>query len=147
MQLITNFFTKIQIIVASHQKIVQWLLYLSIAIIVGGFSYTVFDRSTAPLWYNLGHQAANWSLITFLLTLIPGMIKRFDLKGPFTPIGATLMILRKEIGIVMFLLAFAHYGWSRALPTLVIDGNLLNISLFEQFGLVALIMAFPMFLT
>jgi DMSO/TMAO reductase YedYZ heme-binding membrane subunit len=147
MEIITNFLTSLSKLIAKKQNPIQWMFYFAVSLLIGGFSYTVFDRNTTGLWHELGSKAANLSMIAFLLTLIPGMIKRFKLQGPFLPIRIMIMILRKEIGILMFLLAFAHYGWSRVLPVLAIDGNLFRISLFEQFGLAALLMSFPMFLT
>ncbi|MFZ5437983.1 MAG: ferric reductase-like transmembrane domain-containing protein [Patescibacteria group bacterium] len=147
MKLFTNPLVWLQKFVATNQKAVIRFSYLLMITLIGLVVTTYLVKDYRVYWSELGKKAATLSLILFWVTLIPGILKRFQLTGIFMPIRVIIMLFRKEIGILMFLLAFAHYFWSRFLPILVIKGDLLAFSLFEIFGLGALVLAFPMFIT
>ncbi|MBT4123859.1 MAG: hypothetical protein HN981_00530 [Candidatus Pacebacteria bacterium] len=137
----------IQRYIVKYQKQIRWLFYLSFIFLVLVFAISTKFREFRPLWNDLGEKAASISLISFWLTLIPGILKRLQISKIFVPIRTILMIFRKEIGISTYVLALLHYGWSRILPILAIKGDLLSFNLFEVFGLISFILMTPLFLT
>ena len=137
----------IQRYIVKYQKQIRWLFYLSFIFLVLVFAISTKFSEFRPLWNDLGEKAASISLISFWLTLIPGILKRLQISKIFVPIRTILMIFRKEIGISTYVLALLHYGWSRILPILAIKGDLLSFNLFEVFGLISFILMTPLFLT
>jgi DMSO/TMAO reductase YedYZ heme-binding membrane subunit len=144
---ITNLFVAIETFVVRKQKYFQWLFNISVVAMVGFFILTIVSNNFARSWNDFGKKAANLSLITFWITLVPGILGRMNVGSIFLPIKVILMMFRKEIGILMYLFAIAHYSWSRFLPIFSINGNLFSITYFEVFGLIAFVLSFPLFVT
>lgn len=146
-QILLSLITPIQMFLAKNQKNIKygigvfWFLLLSFFLIS---TQEIF----MPYWRELGKKAGTFSLIAFLTTLIPGIMKRFGLTTGFLlPIRTSTMLFRKEIGITMYLLALTHLFWSRILPILSFGGDLTSFQPFELFGMIAFMLATPMFLT
>ena len=86
------------------------------------------------------------SVISYILSLSSGIIKRLEI-----PIKTTALLLaRQQLGILMFVSAFAHYILS-ALKTIILPilavGGTPKLSASFVFGFLALLVALPMFLT
>jgi len=147
MQSIVDLFSKIEVVIIKKQKYLQWVFNILVVILIAFFISTIYLKDFARLWNDFGKKAANLSLFAFWITLFPGIIKRLELEGIFKPIEVVITIFRKEIGILMYLFAIAHYGWSRFLPIFSINGNLFSVTFFEIFGLIAFVLSFPLFIT
>lgn len=147
MQLIMSPLIWLQKLVTKNQKIIIRLSYLVMLALLSLLVVTYVVKDFRVYWRELGKNSASLSIILFWITLIPGILKRFQLTGIFIPIRVILMLFRKEIGILMYLFALTHYAWSRFLPIFVIKGDLLSFSPFEFFGLAAFVLAFPLFIT
>lgn len=146
-QILLSLITPLQMFLLKNQKNIRygigafWFLLLSFFLIS---TQEIF----MPYWRELGEKTATLSLIAFLVTLVPGIMKRFGwTTGVLLPIRTLIMLFRKEIGISMYLLAFTHLFWSRVLPILSFGGDLTSFQPFELFGMIAFMLATPMFLT
>src|SRR5688572_19515336 len=98
-QILLSLITPIHLFLVSHKKNIGygigifWFLHLSFFLIS---TQEIF----MPYWRELGEKSATFSLVTFLVTLAPGIMKRFSLTtGVFLPIRASMTLFRKEIGI------------------------------------------------
>ena len=89
---------------------------------------------------------AQSAVYSFIITMIPGIIRRFELSGFFKKIQTTLMFSRSHMGILMFLAATVHYLFISFYPTIQ-RGGLQEITLLGAFGAIALLASFPLFVT
>lgn len=103
-------------------------------------------------------QSFEWSLVSgwagkvaiFLLWVIalPGILKRFKSKGVLQKVQTFLMIIRRQMGILMFVLALSHYFWGRVLIYIQYGfPQPGSIPVFETFGFLTLAILTPLFLT
>ncbi len=91
---------------------------------------------------------ATW---TFILTVIPGIVNRLGvtfswIKNPSSYLHSS----RQQLGILMWLLAFEHYLSSALIPIIlpiVQSGGKPELNAFFAFGLSAMFLSFPLFLT
>ena len=91
------------------------------------------DKSPSIFFYSLGRVFGQLSFLTYLITLLPGIGDRFELKNI---ILSTLKIYRRYIGILMFLFAVVHvyivkYLFSTSLKSLLPQAT------FEVVGVIA----------
>jgi DMSO/TMAO reductase YedYZ heme-binding membrane subunit len=82
----------------------------------------------------LGNLAGELAIIFYILTLIPGIVRRF---GAFYKPVAILMIFRRYIGIAMFLFVLMHALFNWFFPPVG----------FVLYGFIALVMLFFLFVT
>lgn len=93
----------------------------------------------------VGKKLGFFAVIAFILSTIPGTLRRFNVSGVLNKIQNLLMFSRSQIGILMFLLAFAHYVFLSIIPT--IKYGFTTPTLFKIFGILALYASFPLFVT
>jgi DMSO/TMAO reductase YedYZ heme-binding membrane subunit len=120
--------------------IIKSICILLILFAVGG--YFLFRNNTVLLlsFYNIGNVMGEFSLITYLLTLLPGMGERFGLKNN---ILSVLRIYRRYIGILMFTLAIVHVFLVKIIFIVKIV-DVIPQGIFEVMGVSALfILIFP----
>lgn len=134
-------------VVINRQRIIfvfKILFFILFTILVYG-SYSVYTRnSSLPFFIFLGQNAGKIALIFYLLTIIPGMAKRFGIKNK---IIAILKIFRRYFGISMFLLVLIHYFLLRGVNTFFRGIFIVPPPVFEIMGMTAFILLFPMFAT
>lgn len=126
---------------------------ISIIFIWGAGGYMLFnDFSGNFAWlYTVGTWFGSGALTLYILTLLPGIIKRLQFLPEYTmPIARILTIFRRHLGILMFLLVFVHLGFVFLLPR-GLTGQLavskLNLEPGHYFGITAFIMLFPLWIT
>ncbi|MGA1049885.1 MAG: ferric reductase-like transmembrane domain-containing protein [Minisyncoccia bacterium] len=121
-------------------KIIIWLTYSSPILFLPFFFLKVGER------VEYGKNMGTLSLILFIITLIPSMIRRFGLAKEFSLLIKLTLPVRRQFGILMFMTAFTHYLAMKVIPTLQFR---LPPSLppYQAFGLVALIFSFALFIT
>lgn len=100
-----------------------------------------------PLWRDLGKLSGSASAVLLLLSLLPGIMKRFRVKGCLQSVQLVLMTYRRYLGITMYLTASTHYLWIKFFPAMVFGGSPLAANTFELLGTMALMIALPLFLT
>ena len=95
--------------------------------------------------YVLGINAGQVALLLFCTTLIPGILRRFSIRGSFVSL---LMLYRRHLGITTFAFTFFHYAAIRLFPMLFAgDPFILIPPLFEAFGVVSLFTMSILFFT
>lgn len=110
----------------------------------GAYSY-VQDSKNLRWMYG---WASNFGITAFLLyvtTLVPGILKRFQI---LPLLQATIMPLRRHLGISMFLMAILHMGYMYTIPTFFKQPlEIRALSTHGTYGLLAILALFPMWLT
>lgn len=119
-----------------------WLI-LGIAFILAFRSVFAPEPENYLFWNSLALLSGKSALIFFIITLSPGIFKRFGIRSR---ILGLLMIFRRQLGITMFLFA-AFHGLIVSLLPKIENGNLFNIAAFELFGLSAVSLLLFLFIT
>lgn len=118
--------------------------YLLLAFtLVGGYS-AYFLTDNFLFFYNLAVWSGKIGLLFYILTVIPGIARRFTLKHKLISL---LMIFRRYTGIAMFLGVLAHFIVIRGAGYLREGVINLHMPLFELLGLTAFILVAFLFLT
>lgn len=99
--------------------------------------------------HELGELAGQAAIITLWIVSIPGIFKRFQVKGILQDVQIVLMRSRRRIGDIMFTLAVMHYLWMRVF--LFIEFEYFpqpgDIPLYETLGFMGLFLLLPLFIT
>lgn len=98
---------------------------------------------TGIKYFELGGNFGTAAALVFLITIIPGIAKRFRLRHPVFNIIQTF---RRHFGIATFLLVLTHYAILRLVPSLTWQ-SFSTLPLRETLGFVAFCFLFLMFLT
>lgn len=88
---------------------------------------------------DLGRTMGGYALYLLWITMLPGILKRFQVQGLLLDIQIILMGVRRQLGILVFLFASAHYIWQRLF--LYLDQGIPSLSMipsFELLGMTAL---------
>lgn len=110
--------------------------------VVGGYSIAQ-QNQYAPFFYQIGLLLGKLALLTFIIILVPGIVKRFGIKHEFISL---VRIFRRYLGIFMFLCAFIHASFVRLIAYLL--GRLtFQPGQFELFGIAALVITFFLFIS
>lgn len=125
------------------------LIKIWYTLLVSWFVFFLFSVRSMKVqeWLAWGSFSASVSLVLFWITLLPGILKRFQIAGPFLPLRISVMLYRRQLGIGMYVLALTHYWWSRMLPLMAFGGNIWNFSPFELMGVGAFTLLTPVFFT
>jgi DMSO/TMAO reductase YedYZ heme-binding membrane subunit len=111
-------------------------------------AFFIFWKADFTWWLVLdevARKAGTFSALFYLSTLVPGMLKRFGLLPLFT---ASLMLFRRQLGVIMFLLAIFHQSIMGLYPKLMQpSGFTLLLTQHETYGLLALTLLFPLWVT
>lgn len=121
-------------------KLCYWLLGLFIPMAI--FLSRLNEKLLLYL-FSMGTIFAKTALISFVLTLLPGIGERLGIKNKGI---AILKIYRREIGILMYLAALVHVTLSKVI-IIVSTQDLLNPFLFEIMGSISLLTLFWLFIT
>lgn len=120
--------------------------YLLIIGMIAAGHYLYFGDPTAQtLVYSLGRKCGQLAIGLLGVVVMPGILGRFGIEIRITRI---ITLFRRQIGISIFLLSFAHYSFVKSLPSFYAGVlPLMNLVIFELFGLLAFTIFFLMFLT
>lgn len=133
-------------LILTHKNLIIKAYWVVLLLGVVGLTWMV-QKQYILVWLSIGSLAAKTAVISYLLTLVPGILKRFEIQTLLQPIHLPLMTFRRQIGIFSFLSAFYHFVFSFALlrwPKL----NLLIPTQFEDLlGWVALHFLLVLFIT
>lgn len=86
------------------------------------------------------------ALVLFVITLLPGILQRLELAKAFHILIKSILPVRRQLGILMFMAAFTHYLALKVIPTLQFRLPP-SLPIYQAFGLLALILTFLMFIT
>jgi sulfoxide reductase heme-binding subunit YedZ len=140
-----------------HRREITFLFLLVeialVLIIVLGFAgFFLFPDQLGPLLDFLtsefmAHHFGIYAAITFCLTLTPSIMQRINIRFPFSLyIQSLLILVRRHMGILMYMFALAHGLLMGVFPRLAF-GGLLQMPIEEVVGLTALLLTTPLFLS
>lgn len=98
-------------------------------------------------WNSYGRLAGKCAVVSFILSIFPGILKRFSVSGALQKLQVILITYRRQFGIAMYLFALYHFLWLRLMPSLKYHGNLLPQTVYEIIGFTAFLLTTPLFLT
>ena len=130
-------------------KISEWLVLIGYFVIWG--MYSSGQLKSVSLLLDMGRKLGTTAFIFYVLTLLPSMARRLKFPQLF-PIMSILLPFRRQFGVLMFLTAFAHQGFTTILPNLVFidfDYSKLALQLLAHhiIGYVAWWLLFPLWLS
>lgn len=130
-QIILNIFLTLQI--------------LGMGIIVSGFYLFSNFTEVFILIAQRGNSLGTLALLLFLTTLLPGIFSRFKI---FPLVGASIVLFRRQIGILMFIVAMIHSFYVSTIPA-VMTGTFGPefVTSREILGSLSLIILLPVWLT
>ena len=120
--------------------------YSLILVLLGIFFYYNLIKINLIEMYMTGIWAGRSAIVIFSFVLLPGILKRFGLQWQ---IRSILMLFRRQLGVLTYGLIFLHYASILLFPVLTgrIKINPLLVPQFQLFGLSALYLLTPLFLT
>jgi sulfoxide reductase heme-binding subunit YedZ len=121
-------------------KTIIWLTWSSPILFLPFFFLTIGER------VEYGKNMGTLSLILFIITLIPSMIRRFSLAKEFSLLIKFTLPVRRQFGILMFMTAFTHYLAMKVIPVLQFKLPP-SLPIYQAFGLAAIILSLPLFIT
>lgn len=125
-------------------RVFQFLWLLQCLSLFLSVKSVLLNKVSAYLfWYNFALLCGKTALIFFMIVLIPGIFKRFNIRNR---VLGLLMIFRRQFGITMFLFVVIH-GLTVSLLPRIINATLLQFAVFELFGLGASLLLFFLFIT
>lgn len=129
-----------------RQTILNLFKLIYIIVMVFMLSALILSRqnNTMLFFFNRGGKLfGDGALLSFIVTLLPGIGERFGIRNIFLSI---IKIYRRQVGILMYLFALLHVVLSKIIIT-VSFGELSNLSIFEIMGSLSLLILFSLFLT
>lgn len=143
------FWIPIHTVLATNQKTIKsvfFILYL-LGFLGIGFGFFLFN-SNLELYVTLAELATKFgtiSLYLFLLTLVPGILQRLNVV---VLLSTSVVLFRRQIGIVMYILALLHSFYLSIIPQVMTsDLRLQNFATREIYGLIAILILFPVWIT
>lgn len=123
-------------------KLLLIAIYLAWAVLV----YSYFFELDIPRKARL---AGDISIIFLWISSIPGILKRFRVKGLLAKIEVVLMYCRRRLGVLMFMFALLHFAWFGLYSSLQ-EGmfpNFFDLPLKGKMGYIAIALTVPLYLT
>lgn len=110
---------------------------------IGGFG-VLTDAWYSGIAMQVGSKFGTLAVGFFILSIVPGILGRFGIRHNLISLA---FVLRQQTGISMFVLGAAHSLLVSTLPKLALGVILTPPRLFEFFGIVSMLLLFPLFLT
>lgn len=111
----------------------------------GAYVYWRSPEAYFPFFDGLARQLGQIAALLYCVTLVPGMLRRFQL-WPLT--RAILMLWRRYVGIAMFHTALGHLMLIRVVPLLFFNPRLLLSASWQiLLGILAITLLLPLWLT
>lgn len=140
-----------QTILKNKNSIIKCFQILEIGLALLWFivSYSlVGDMAAIGMLFDIGLKFGQAALMLYVLTLIPGILKRFNV---LSQIRVVLHAFRRHFGIVMYIAMFIHMSWTTTLPLISVFGYDLSkfpmLATFQLVGLAAALILLPLFVT
>jgi len=135
-------------IAPKSNKIIPYFKYLYFAILIVSLGFgTYFELAQGPqfqTFYELGKWFGRAAITLLGIVVLPGILGRFGIEIKITRL---ITVFRRQLGILVFVLAFSHYHLVRGMPKIIGLFPLFSFAVFEYFGIAALTLLFFMFLT
>lgn len=149
----------LQKLLLSRQRLINTGLFILEIILLLAWILALYTGLNNPkqvfVVLELGGKLGTFSMILFVVTLLPGIIMRLKVIPKITlPIATLITPFRRHLGILMFITAFVHMSFSSTLPYLALQlistGKVVlppPFRLFEQIGLIGWMLLLPVWLT
>jgi len=118
----------------------KWLIYFNLTILAISLFFFKSNFTLAGAWMG------KLSIYVFWLIAVAGILQRFKVEGILKKIQNILLPNRRQLGILMFLMAFTHYMWSKGF-SIISNGIPESMPVFQIFGFASLVLLFPLLLT
>jgi DMSO/TMAO reductase YedYZ heme-binding membrane subunit len=140
-----SFLTRLFLFTVKHRvSIIVFLDFISLVIAGYILLGTFFAGGLSVFNYRLGIWCGRVGIVVYVCTIIPGILRRFKIHHP---LGQTLMLFRRQTGVMAFLLVLLH-GWFNKGFGIVFAGRpLLPLALYSIFGISAGLLLLLLFLT
>jgi len=125
---------------SSLKLALKFLIYIILAILLVSFAFLPTNL------VSIGAIFGRFAIYTFWIIAIPGILLRFKVKGILRNIQIVLMSVRRQLGILMFVLVLVHYLWSRGF-IYVKFGIPATIPTFQILGVISFLMLIPLVIT
>ena len=140
----TDLYEKVAI---KSPQIIPLFKYLYFAVLIflilGAYSYVSKDR-VDQFFYTSGVYFGRTALTLLGIVVLPGILGRFGIEIKITRI---ITLFRRQLGILVFVLAFSHYQLVRGISIYTGQIPLMPRPVFEVLGTSALFLMFFMFVT
>jgi DMSO/TMAO reductase YedYZ heme-binding membrane subunit len=143
------FWPPIHTVLVKNQNLIKTLFLLTyigvISLIGAGFIIFSANLDLYISMAKLANKIGTLALYLFLTTLLPGIFQRFNVLPLFR---ASIVLFRRNLGILMYLLALLHAAYLTTIPMIMSGG--LNTSILtshEMYGVLAVLILFPVWLT
>lgn len=114
-------------------------------VVLGGVVFMVEPLTYYTLFFSLARKLGTLAALAYSTTLWPSILQRFRVFPRTAGLGAAW---RRQIGVSMFLLAWAHMMLMRTIPLgLTSPSSLFQANSQVLFGLTAWMLLFPLWLT
>lgn len=149
MKLSLPFWPHIHKLLVVNQGIIKNILlavsFLGLFLLPLGFYLYTNNFSLYLEFYKLSGTLGKIALYLFLLTLIPGIFQRFKI---FLLESASVVLFRRQIGILTYVLALIHSFYISTIPAIVTNkfGPAFMLQ-HEVYGTIAILILFPVWIT
>src|SRR3989344_5117925 len=116
---------------------------IQLVLLLTGFWSIYTLNNYADIFVTIGLKAGDLAVLTYCVTLIPGIARRFSVKHKLLSL---LMIFRRYFGISMFLFVAIHFFMIRG-AGFIRNGFSAQFALFELAGITAGLLLIPLFIT
>lgn len=145
MKLLSTF----QKFIITNKKLIIWVfrvlyIWLILAWMWGAYVFVNAPENYIAV-YRLGKNFGIVAFLLYLITLIPGILRRFQV---LPLLQASIMPLRRQIGVLMFLFALVHMGYTSSIPVFFaqpFEPPVLNSH--QVYGLLSMLILLPLWLT
>jgi DMSO/TMAO reductase YedYZ heme-binding membrane subunit len=143
------YWPKLHALAVAHKKFILFLFLMAnilvvVLALVAGLTFQ-YSRPDYGQMIEVGQHLGQVALLCYLLTLLPGIMKRLSI---FPLERVTLMLFRRQLGVLMFITAYVHGAIVSTIPMLFTTG--IQPDLFsnrEQLGMLAIWILLPLWLT
>lgn len=119
-------------------------IFSSFLIVFGFYVYSSMP-GLYPLLYELAGNFGTLALLIFLGTLMPGIFGRFKV---FPLLSASIILFRRQFGILMYFLAMIHAMYISTIPAIINNTfSLQNLPSNGLTGVITLSILFPVWIT
>ena len=123
--------------------IFRFIWFLELLILFFSLKSVILNTPDYAFFYPIAVLSGKLALVFFTIVLTPGIFKRFGVRNR---VLGLLLIFRRQFGITMFLFAALH-GLTVSVMPKIVNNALFRFSVFELYGLSALILLLLLFLT
>lgn len=139
----------IHILLVQNQVVIKKVFLITyilctLAVLLGFYLFSAFPEIYL-FFYKFSGKIGGVSLYLFLLALLPGIFQRFKVLPLWS---ASIVLFRRQIGILMFFFAIIHSMYIFTIPAIMFGvTGLEQLSLNAITGIATIVILFPVWIT